>query len=98
MFEPRSYLQKLADIWKYPDYINAAAAQQDPLERMKLLVTWVVAGKGCCGSCAQQLMAVIFQIQCWLGAALQADTNTRPVHVAVERSGLDLFEMHAEQL
>lgn len=44
MFEPRSYLQKLADIWAYPDYINAAAAQQDPLERMKLLVTWVVAG------------------------------------------------------
>lgn len=44
MFEPRSYLQKLADIWAYPDYINAAAAQQDPLERMKLLVTWMVAG------------------------------------------------------
>jgi hypothetical protein len=22
MFEPRSYLQKLADIWAYPDYIN----------------------------------------------------------------------------
>jgi hypothetical protein len=45
MFEPRSYLQKLADIWAYPDYINAAAAQQDPLERMKLLVTWMVAGE-----------------------------------------------------
>lgn len=44
MFEPRSYLQKLADIWAYPDYINAAAAAQDPLERMKLLVTWMVAG------------------------------------------------------
>lgn len=46
MFEPRSYLQKLADIWAYPDYINAAAAQADPLERMKLLVTWMVAGSG----------------------------------------------------
>jgi hypothetical protein len=45
MFEPRSYLQKLADIWAYPDYINAAAAQQYPLERMKLLVTWMVAGE-----------------------------------------------------
>jgi hypothetical protein len=38
-------LQKLADIWAYPDYINAAAAAQDPLERMKLLVTWMVAGE-----------------------------------------------------
>jgi hypothetical protein len=37
-------LQKLADIWAYPDYINAAAAAQDPLERMKLLVAWMVAG------------------------------------------------------
>jgi hypothetical protein len=36
--------QKLADIWAYPDYINAAAAAQDPLERMKLLVAWMVAG------------------------------------------------------
>lgn len=44
MFEPRSYLQKLADPWVYPDYINAAAAATDPLDRMKLLVTWVVAG------------------------------------------------------
>jgi hypothetical protein len=37
-------LQKLADIWAYPDFINAAAAAQDPLERMKLLVAWMVAG------------------------------------------------------
>ncbi|GBF92151.1 hypothetical protein Rsub_04498 [Raphidocelis subcapitata] len=44
MFEPRSYLQKLADPWVYPEYINAAAAATDPLERMKLLLTWVVAG------------------------------------------------------
>ncbi|KAI8464605.1 MAG: hypothetical protein J3K34DRAFT_371908, partial [Monoraphidium minutum] len=44
MFEPRSYLQKLADPWVYPDYINAAAAASDPLDRMKLLTTWVVAG------------------------------------------------------
>lgn len=112
MFEPRSYLQKLADAWAYPggrtrrrvlstprgecvqrsrpprraqvprprrhggrpvlfrhpvhaltaqacnpqprhkspnptrgaDYINAAAAARDPLERMKLLVTWSIAG------------------------------------------------------
>lgn len=45
MFEPRSYLQKMADVWAYPDLINAAAQQQDPLERMKLLVAWQVAGE-----------------------------------------------------
>lgn len=45
MFEPRSYLQKMADVWAYPDLVNAAAAQQDPLERMKLLVAWLVAGE-----------------------------------------------------
>lgn len=46
MFEPRSYLQKMADVWAYPDLINAAAQQQEPLERMKLLVAWLVAGAG----------------------------------------------------
>eukprot|EP00877_Chromochloris_zofingiensis_P003387 jgi/Chrzof1/13049/Cz07g18010.t1 len=44
MFEPRSYLQKLSDVWVYPEYINAAAAATDPVERMKLLVVWFVAG------------------------------------------------------
>lgn len=44
MFEPRSYLQKMADVWAYPDLINASAQQQEPLERMKLLVAWLVAG------------------------------------------------------
>jgi hypothetical protein len=102
MFEPRSYLEKLADTWAYPgegpaclgrsvgwlgwwmsrlsclqighrwllmrfrsrvrashitpppnppthpptplEFINAAAAAPDPLDRMKLLTTWVVAG------------------------------------------------------
>lgn len=49
MFEPRSYLQKLSDVWVYPEYINAAAAATDPVERMKLLVVWFVAGTFVCG-------------------------------------------------
>jgi Oxysterol-binding protein len=44
MFEPRSYLEKLADAWAQPVLLNAAAAAADPLERMKLLVAWLVAG------------------------------------------------------
>ena len=45
MFEPRSYLEKLADVWVYPRYLSAAAeATGNPLERMKLVVTWFIAG------------------------------------------------------
>jgi len=45
MFEPRSYLEKLADVWVYPKYLSAAAASVDPLERMKLVITWFIAGE-----------------------------------------------------
>lgn len=45
MFEPRSYLEKLADVWVYPRYLSAAAASVDPLERLKLVITWFVAGE-----------------------------------------------------
>lgn len=44
MFEPRSYLEKLADPWRYPKYLSLAAATQDPLQRMKLVVAWFLAG------------------------------------------------------
>ncbi|PNH04784.1 Oxysterol-binding protein 9, partial [Tetrabaena socialis] len=44
IFEPRSYLEKLGDVWVYPRYLAAAAAATDPVERMKLVTTWFVAG------------------------------------------------------
>lgn len=44
IFEPRSYLEKLADVWVYPKYLSDAARTRDPLERMKLVVTWFIAG------------------------------------------------------
>ena len=45
MFEPRSYLQKLADVWVYPRMLSQAADTSDPVERMKLVITWCAA---CC--------------------------------------------------
>jgi len=44
MFEPRSYLEKLADVWVYPRYLRMASETNLPLERMKLVITWFVAG------------------------------------------------------
>lgn len=44
IFEPRSYLEKLADVWVYPRYLRQAAASSDPVERMKLVITWFIAG------------------------------------------------------
>ena len=44
MFEPRSYLQKLADVWVYPRMLSQAADTSDPVERMKLVITWCAAG------------------------------------------------------
>lgn len=40
MFEPRSYLQKLADVWVYPAILAQAADAVDPVERMRLVITW----------------------------------------------------------
>ena len=50
MFEPRSYLEKLADVWVYPRFLDQAAHAQDPVERMTLVVTWCVydCKPGCC--------------------------------------------------
>lgn len=44
MFEPRSYLQKLADPWVYPRFLSEAAEAEDPVERLKLVTAWFVAG------------------------------------------------------
>ena len=40
MFEPRSYLEKLADVWVYPKFLEQAAHSSDPAERMVNVVTW----------------------------------------------------------
>ena len=40
MFEPRSYLEKLADVWVYPDMLSQAADATDPIARMKFVITW----------------------------------------------------------
>ncbi|KAL4458310.1 hypothetical protein ABPG75_013175 [Micractinium tetrahymenae] len=44
MFEPRSYLQKLADPWVYPRFLRLAAEAADPVERLKWVVTYFIAG------------------------------------------------------
>jgi hypothetical protein len=44
MFEARSYLQKLADVWVYPRFLKAAVVAPSPLERMRLTITWFIAG------------------------------------------------------
>jgi hypothetical protein len=40
MFEPRSYLQKLADVWVYSRMLSKAAAEEDHVQRMKWVLTW----------------------------------------------------------
>jgi hypothetical protein len=44
LFEDRSYLEKLADVWVYPKFLSKAAQAQEPLERMKFTITWFVSG------------------------------------------------------
>jgi hypothetical protein len=45
MFEPRSYLQKLADVWVYPAFLaRAADPTTPPALRLQLVATWFVAG------------------------------------------------------
>jgi hypothetical protein len=44
--EPRSFLQRLADQWSYvPAFITPAAQSKDPVERMKLVMTFALAGR-----------------------------------------------------
>jgi len=42
--EPRSYLELATDGWCYSDFLKKAAASDDPVERMKYVVTFVIAG------------------------------------------------------
>eukprot|EP00696_Hemimastix_kukwesjijk_P009341 gnl/Hemi2/21834_TR7289_c0_g1_i1.p1 gnl/Hemi2/21834_TR7289_c0_g1~~gnl/Hemi2/21834_TR7289_c0_g1_i1.p1 ORF type:complete len:435 (+),score=130.94 gnl/Hemi2/21834_TR7289_c0_g1_i1:145-1305(+) len=46
LFEPRSYLERMTDIWCYaPVFLTAAAlASNDPLERFKYVVAFVISG------------------------------------------------------
>ena len=47
LFEPRSYLEKIADTWFYPHFFDLAYAhykQKNPEEGIKWLVTFGVAG------------------------------------------------------
>ena len=56
MFEPRSYLQKLADPWVYPHLLRRAAEEESAVQRMKLVITYFIAGeagvgpRGRCGT------------------------------------------------
>jgi hypothetical protein len=45
MFEARSYMEKLADVWVYPRFLKEAALAPTPLERMRLTITWFIAGE-----------------------------------------------------
>ena len=42
MFEPRSYLQKLSDVWVHSGILSSAAACSDSTLRLKWVVTWCV--------------------------------------------------------
>jgi len=45
LFEPRSYLEKLADPWIYSRFLDAAAeCSYDPLLRMQYTITYIIAG------------------------------------------------------
>ena len=47
LFEKRSYLEKVADTWIYPQYLDMAAARRkagDPLGCMKFMICFGVAG------------------------------------------------------
>jgi hypothetical protein len=50
-FEPRSYLQKMSDFWAHPQLLAGAATATDPLERLKLLAAFLVAGEECMCVC-----------------------------------------------
>lgn len=40
MFEPRSYLEKLTDVWVHPKYLRLAAESKDPVTRLQHTMTW----------------------------------------------------------
>ena len=40
LFEPRSYLEKMTDVWVYPGYLRLAAGAPNPVQRMEHVMTW----------------------------------------------------------
>ena len=42
--EPRSLLERMADMLMHPELLLEAAAQADPVERMKGMVKWYLSG------------------------------------------------------
>ncbi|MES1910189.1 MAG: hypothetical protein MHM6MM_002834 [Cercozoa sp. M6MM] len=45
VFESRSFLQRLSDVWSFlPIFLPKAAATEDPVERMKWVVTFLFSG------------------------------------------------------
>eukprot|EP01103_Thecamoeba_quadrilineata_P019714 TRINITY_DN8109_c0_g1_i1.p1 TRINITY_DN8109_c0_g1~~TRINITY_DN8109_c0_g1_i1.p1 ORF type:complete len:366 (-),score=67.74 TRINITY_DN8109_c0_g1_i1:58-1155(-) len=45
IFEPRSYLERLVDAWCYaPIFLNKAAYSEDPVEKMKQVICFAIAG------------------------------------------------------
>lgn len=45
IFEPRSFLQRMTDFWGLlPEYLGRAARLKDPVERMKLVVAFMIGG------------------------------------------------------
>jgi hypothetical protein len=45
LFEPRSYLERITDAWCFaPVFLTKAAETSDPLERLKLVVTFALSG------------------------------------------------------
>jgi hypothetical protein len=56
LFEPRSYLQKLADPWVYPRLLRAAAEATSPEERLKWTAAFFIAGA--CRICVRLCVCV----------------------------------------
>lgn len=45
IFEKRSVVERICDLWSTgPVYLRRAALEQNPIERMKLVITFVVSG------------------------------------------------------
>lgn len=45
IFEPRSFLQRMTDIWAYaPLFLTKAAKEKDAVERIKWIVVWFISG------------------------------------------------------
>lgn len=47
LFEGRSFLQRLTESWAHMGLLSAAADATDPVERMRCVVAWVLAGLSC---------------------------------------------------